>query len=314
LLAEQLGAGPSGEPWRIVVTGSSGWIGRNAIDLLMEALGPQDFRRRVHLFGSVRRELPVDAATVVQRPLTELAELERRPTIVLHLAFLTKDRAEAMDEQAYVAANESLRRQVLDNLDRIGAERLFVASSGAAAYADDPRAAKAMQLYGRLKREDEDSFAAWAELYSKRAVICRIFSLTGAHMNKPANYALAAFILQALSGHPVLVKAPRPVFRSYVPVRELVALILTLLLDSEDGIVRCESGGAALEMGEIAAEVARQLSVGVDRPMFDPLAEPDIYVGDDLSYRALLDQHGIEPALFPAQVAETIEYLAHQRR
>lgn len=309
ILANRLAASPSDLPWRIVITGSSGWIGRNAIDLLHEALGPEEFQRRVYLFGSVTRDLAAGSSMVRQRPLAEIAALDRRPTLVLHLAFLTKDKAEVMDEQAYVAANETLRHHVLDNLDRIGAERLFVASSGAAAQADNPAAASAMRLYGALKKADEDSFAAWAKASGMQAVICRIFSLTGPHMNKPEAYALAAFILQALARKPVLVRAARPVFRSYVPVRELVMLIFALLLDEGEAVIRCETGGAPLEMGEIAGEVARQLGVDVNRPSFDPAADSDRYIGEDEAYQALLARHRMTPVTFAQQVAETIAYL-----
>jgi nucleoside-diphosphate-sugar epimerase len=293
-----------------LITGSSGWIGRNAIDLLHEALGPEEFQWRVHLFGSVARELKVGSTMVRQRPLADMARLDCRPTLVLHLAFLTKDKAAMMDERAYVAANEALRHQLIGNLDRIGAERVFVASSGAAAQADNPEAAPALRLYGALKQADEDSFAAWAEEGGKRAVICRIFSLTGQHINTPEAYALASFILQALAGQAVMVKAEWPVFRSYVPVREMVTLILSLLLERSDGVVRCETGGAPLEMGEIAGEVARQMNVGVTRPSFDPTAKPDYYVGEDEAYRALLATQGMSPATFPRQVAETVAFLA----
>jgi nucleoside-diphosphate-sugar epimerase len=310
-LLKQLGAAPNGAPWRIVITGSSGWIGRNAIDLLMGLLGPDEFARRVHLFGSVRRELTAGAFPVVQQPLSELAELERAPTIVLHLAFLTKDRAEVMDEQAYVDASESLRRAVLGSLDAIGAERLFVASSGAAGFADDPSASPAMRLYGALKRADEEAFSAWAQEPAKRAVICRIFSLTGPHINKPEGYALAAFILQALAGKPVVVKSARPVFRSYVPVRELLSLVFALLLERSDGVIRCESGGEPLEMAQIAGEVATQLAVTVERQTFDPDGQADRYVGDADTYNDMLAAHDIPPVSFAEQVTSTISYLRH---
>lgn len=295
---------------RIVVTGAGGWIGMATLELLAAALG-QDFAARVICFGSSCRTLQLlDGTSIEQRPLAEITGLELAPTIVLHFAFLTKDRAEAMDEAAYRTANRSIGTTVLDALDPIGAEALFVASSGAATRADDPQASPAMRSYGTLKREQENLFATWAEQHRKCAVIARIFNLSGPHINKHDSYALAAFILDALAGRPIRIRSPHPVIRSYVAVRELMSLAFALLLEGQPALSRFDSGGEAMEMQAIAGIVARQLgAVSFDRPPLDH-AIIDRYVGDDQAYRALLAEHRIEPVPFPRQVIETADFLS----
>jgi len=295
---------------RIVITGAGGWIGMATLDLLAAALG-EGFATRVVCFGSSRRSLQLlDGTSIEQLPLAEIACLGAVPTIVLHLAFLTKDRAEAMDEEAYQAANRDLSRILLDSLDAIGAEAVFVASSGAATRADDTAASPAMRLYGGLKREQEELFADWAERRSKRAVIARIFNLSGPHINKHDSYALASFIRDALAGRPIAIRSPHPVIRSYVAVRELMSLTLALLLERQVAVTRFDSGGEAMEMQAIAGVVADQLgAVAIDRPLLDHTTI-DRYVGDDRAYRALLADHRIEPVPFPRQVVETAKFLA----
>ena len=173
-----------GSDERIVVTGAGGWLGMATLELLHEALG-DSLPDRVMCFGASSRTLSLlSGATIEQRPLDRLADLDHRPTLLLHLAFLTKDRAEAMDEAAYRAANRGLSKIVLDNLNRIGAKSVFVASSGAARFADDPTRSAAMRLYGELKRADEDAFADWAEHSGASAIVARIFNISGPHMNK----------------------------------------------------------------------------------------------------------------------------------
>jgi len=295
---------------RIVITGAGGWIGLATLELLHAALGPE-FPARVHCFGSSQRILRlIDGMTIEQRPLAEVATLAPAPTIVLHLAFLTKDRAEAMDEATYRAANRALGQTLLDALDPIGAEAVFVASSGAAYRADDPQASPAMRLYGALKREQEQMFATWADRQRKRAVIARIFNLSGPHINKQESYALASFIRDALGGRSISIRSPHRVIRSYVAVRELMSLAFALLDDGQDGVTRFDTGGESMEMQDIAELVAGQLgSVSIDRPPLDetPL---DRYVGDDRLYRSLLADHHIEPVPFARQVAETIDFLS----
>ena len=294
---------------RIVITGAGGWLGMATLELLKAALGP-NFAARIACYGSTRRNLRlIDGTIVEQSPLAEMAMLDPCPSLVLHLAFLTKDRAEAMAANNYAAANRKLSASVLAALDPIGAEAVFVASSGAAARADDPAAPSAMRLYGQLKRDDEQAFANWAVRHGRRAVIARIFNLSGPHINKHDNYALASFILDSLAGRPIAIRSPHPVVRSYVAVRELLSVVLARLLDEGAGVTRFDSGGVAMELAEVADIVARVVrNVPVERP--DRLDGPaDSYTGDGAAYRLLLDQYGIAPVDFPRQVAETAEFL-----
>ncbi|NOW46772.1 nucleoside-diphosphate-sugar epimerase [Novosphingobium sp. SG751A] len=291
---------------RIVITGAGGWIGLATLDLLANALGDK-FEKRVRPFGSNTRALRLaDGAQVLQRPLADMAWLPKEPTIVLHTAFLTKDRAEAMEEDAYIAANRAISEAVLKALNPIGAEAIFVASSGAAAKADDPSASAGMRLYGALKREDEERFAAWADETGKRGVIARIHALTGPYINKPGAYAIASFIEDAMAGRPVEVRAPKRVVRAYVAIRELMSLVFAALAPAT-GTLRFDSGGEAMELGEIAGVVAAQTGTSVKRAEITT-GPSDIYHGDDTAYRALLADYGIAPVPLAAQVAEMIAW------
>lgn len=292
---------------RIVVTGAGGWIGLATLELLKSALGDA-FAGRVCAFGSSNRDLRLrDGTTIAQRPLSALADLPPVPTIVLHLAFLTKDLAEAMTKSDYRAANRAIDDRVLGALDRIDARAIFVASSGAAASTNP---APAMQRYGSLKREQEQRFADWAGHIGKRAVISRLFNLSGPYINKQSSYALAAFIRDALDGGPIVIRAPHRVIRSYVAIRELMSLVFALLLDGSAKITRFDSGGEPIEMQAIAEAVAAQVgNVTISRPPLDPTASDD-YVGDAAGYAALLHTHRIAPVTFVQQVAETIDYLS----
>ena len=219
-------------PQRMVVTGASGWLGRATLDLLHDALGDA-FGARVACFGSQSAEIRLSPTrSIEQRPLSELGALPRQPTLLLHFAFLGKERAETMPEAEYRAANRAIRQTVLDALDPIGVEAAFVASSGAARHADDPSASPAMRLYGSLKRADEDAFASWAEAHETSATIGRIFNISGPQINKLGSYALSSFLIDALAGGPVVVRARHDVRRGYVAIRELMSLVFALLLEA----------------------------------------------------------------------------------
>jgi UDP-glucuronate decarboxylase len=294
---------------RIVITGASGWLGSATIELLHDALGDA-LHTRLRCFGSNARTLELrDGLSVEQRPLSEIGLLDPQPTLVLHLAFLTKDRVEGMDTDAYSAANAALSEVVLDALDRIGAVAVFVASSGAARSAGDVNADNAMRLYGGLKKRDEETFAAWALDRNRTAIITRVFNVSGRYINKHQSYALAAFINDALAGRPITVRAPHQVIRGYVAIRELMSLVLRLLADSTPGVVRFDTGGDALELGEAAAVVAETLgSMPVDRAAITS-DRVDNYVGDRADYDRLRAGFGIATVSFADQIQETANYL-----
>src|SRR5271167_804969 len=83
-------------PWRVVVVGAGGWLGMATLELLHGLFGER-FRDRVRCFGSSARDLALrGGVTVEQKPLSSLADLRSSPTLVLHLAFLTQEKARAM--------------------------------------------------------------------------------------------------------------------------------------------------------------------------------------------------------------------------
>jgi UDP-glucuronate decarboxylase len=293
----------------VAITGAGGWIGRATLELLEQALG-DDFGSRVHAFGSSERAFDLRSGRrIVQRPLVELRQAPSAEMLVLHTAFLTKDRAENMSDADYRAANQAITSTVLEAIDALPVAGLFVASSGAAAKAEDPGACASMRVYGAMKRDDERTFAAWGELTGTRVVNTRIFNLTGPYINKVAAYAIASFIIDGQAGRPIIVRAPREVWRGYVAIRELMSLVLAML-EHPAGIDQFDSGGEAIELGEVAQVVAQV--TGAREVIRTPVSEPtaDRYLGDNRRYRTLLQQHGIASVPFAKQVEETADYLA----
>ncbi len=293
----------------IVLAGAGGWLGLATLDLLEKTLGDA-LETRVSCYGSAARTLTLQSGRQVrQKPLAELLQLQAQRIWLFHFAFLTKDRAETLSEGDYRAANEAISATVLAAARSLPVEALFVASSGAVTKVDDLQASPAMRLYGAMKLEDERRFAAWAEESGRRAVIGRIFNITGPYINKHAAYAIANFILDALAQRPITVRAPREVFRAYVAIRELISLILSLMRENTSGVVQFDSGGAVMELGAVAATVAETLGgVGVERALITE-GSADRYAGDDASYAALLAQHGIATVPLDQQIRETADFL-----
>ena len=293
----------------IAVAGAGGWIGLATLDLLEQALGDR-IAQRVSCYGSSARVLTLRSGRQLQQvPLIDLKMLDAKRIWLLHFAFQTKDRAESMSEEAYRTVNNAISAAVLEAAIALPVEAMFVASSGAASRALDPLANPAMRLYGQMKLDDEDRFAAWAQAYGRRVVIGRIFNVTGPYINKHQAYAIANFIKDALADRPIAVLAPRKVFRAYVGIRELMSLVFALMDDRNLSVTRFDSGGEPMELGMVADMVAQALGGGsVKRaPIADSI--PDCYVGNGSGYRALLHAYGIAAVPFHQQILETAGYM-----
>ena len=308
-LAERLRA----SHWRVLVTGAGGWLGQAALELLADALGA-DCRRRVVTFGSNQRTLVLrDGSEVRQHPLSMLPMCPRQPSLLLHFAYLTREKATQMPVETYIATNRALSRLAVEGGAAIGVERAFVTSSGAApaalAAADD---ADPGLLYGKLKREDEMLFERFAlHAPGRRAFVTRLFNLSGPYINKLDSYALASFIRQARSGR-IQVRARHPVVRSYTSASNLLGVAMgQLLAQDAPPFLQVETAGdQEIEVGELARMVRDIVSpdAAIERAGF--ASEPvDHYVGNGTVYRRLMAGHGVAEHTLRRQIADTAEYV-----
>jgi nucleoside-diphosphate-sugar epimerase len=298
---------------RLAVTGAGGWLGLATLEMLHGAMG-EAFGRQVSCFGGRARRLSLRGGVLVdQAPLADLAGLAPAPTIVLHLGFLTQGPQMMLGAEDYVAANEAIRRTVIEALDGLGAEAVFLASSGATYLADRNGGPQSKELYGWLKLQDEAAFGQWGRARGKAVVTARIFNLTGPYINRRTTYAIACFIADALAGRPICVQAARPVFRSYTSIAELMSTALGILTGAPQETLTFDTAGeTTLEMGEIAEAVATALGSthGVVRSPFDPRAEPDYYAGDGSAYAELGRSFGVARTLLAEQIRDTACFMA----
>lgn len=312
VLAEHLRA----SHWRVLVTGAGGWLGQAALELLADALGA-DWRRRVIAFGSNERLLVLrDGSEVQQHPLAMLPTCPRQPSLLLHFAYLTREKTGLMPVEAYIATNRALSRLAAEGGAAIGVERAFVTSSGAthAALAAGADADPGL-LYGKLKLEDEALFEHFAlDAPGRRAFVARVFNLSGPYINKLDSYALASFIRQARRGR-IEIRARHPVVRSYTSASNLLGVAMgQLLAENAPSFLRVETAGDQdIEVGELARMVRDVVApdAAIERAGF--ASEPvDHYVGDGTDYRRLMAGHRIEEDSLRRQIADTAEYLAQR--
>ncbi|MEJ8795415.1 NAD(P)-dependent oxidoreductase [Trinickia caryophylli] len=297
-----------------VVAGATGWLGRATLDHLRRRL-PDGGEGRIHAFASSAREVMLaDGATVAVDALDSLpARKLSRPAIVFHYAFRTKDRVGDMSVDEYVRSNEGIRRALVEFIDTHAMAGMFVPSSGAA-YAGLERDNRSdAAIYGRCKLDDERVFAGKAAQNGFRAVIARVFNLSGPYINKHELYALSSIILACLRNEPVRIQASHPVWRSYYAVEDLISLAIASMTDETIGIesIIDTVGTEVIEVGELAQRCRHVLGaaqVSVERPYVK--AEPNnYYVGAPAGIRTLEARCNIAPRSLDRQILDTAAYL-----
>lgn len=293
----------------VVVTGASGWMGRAALDLLEGALGP-DFATRVQAFASAPKDVLLASGTVVQAAgLDTLARSDGERPIVLHFAFLTKDRVADLGVDRFVTANVAITTSVLTLLRERGCAGLLYASSGAAVSGPLAGGDLAGDPYGTLKRLDELLFRQAVTDIGSRIAVTRVFALTGRYMTKPRYFALGDLLLQAIEGRDLVVRARHPVLRSYAAVADVVAVGLAHLVDGGDRELVVDVGADVVEVGELAERVQALVgpALAVVRPPITGAA--DRYTCDGAGYAAVASALGVELTPLDAQILETAEWL-----
>ena len=93
---------------KIVVTGAGGWLGQATLEMLEQCLG-EVFPARVLAFGSRPRALTLRSGRTVEcRSLNDLAHVPAEPCIIVHYAFLTKDRLAEFSRESFVKQNDDI--------------------------------------------------------------------------------------------------------------------------------------------------------------------------------------------------------------
>jgi nucleoside-diphosphate-sugar epimerase len=283
---------------RVLVTGASGWLGRTALDLIaplgLPTLALASRSRMIRVSGR-----DVECRTWDDREVSAFG-----PTVVLDCAFLTKGFATTMPLADYVATNRLLTERLL-YATRLPQVRLaLTVSSGAAVHPHDAYSgALEDNPYGYLKREAEQRLMEAAADTGAVPVVARAWSISGAHVQDPQNFALGSMIRAAAEGS-IRITANRPVFRRYVLAEELLAVGIA---EGAIGATTVDSGGELVEMNDLAHRIAAVVNPGahISRAGMEAV-NPDRYHSDGCDW----DDHCRRLHFVGASLEEQIEITA----
>lgn len=273
----------------VLVTGSSGWFGKALLPLV-------DQRRITVLYLQSRTQVVVHRhgklADII-RP----SDFRASADVIVDLAFETRDKhGSDSDVLAAIEGNNSLLGHVSDYLTKRRFGRYLGISSGAA-LANNPD-----DHYGFAKARLEEIFL------EKRAdvdKIARVWSVSGAFCIKPELFAFSDFMLQAMRGDSIEVRATSPTYRRYCAVEEVLALLI-----SGNCPPLFDSGGALVEMGDLAVAVAKVLKPGasIERKL-DPATPASNYYSSHQTFETCMESLGLIPMTLEEQIKNALRGL-----
>jgi len=296
----------------LVVTGATGWFGRTALHELQRLLGPEAFSRRVRAFASRSRSIAstgfVDGLerAIPIAPLAELPDLAKHEPIeaLLHTAFLTREHVEHVGVEAYISVNRDITDLVRRSLEATPSARAVVISSGAAAALDavscfedhlhaDP--------YGVLKGEEERQLGD-----IENTLVLRAYAVSGRFMRDPRNFALGDFLLRALDGLPIEIKAPMPVIRGYGHAGDMVNFAFRWLWSEQLPPARpIAAVSQEVELLELASLISFLYNLPPLSSVIDPKLSPNRYTADSVTYLNMLHELEIVPLSMEKQISDT---------
>jgi nucleoside-diphosphate-sugar epimerase len=173
----------------------------------------------------------------------------------------------------------------------------FCYPSSGAVYGD-PRSDPVLD-YARQKVADEAAFRERCAAVGARIVIPRVFSVGGPCNPDPERYLLGELVQRTLADLPLLLRSPNRVYRSYVSLTDVLAVVLTELLNGKHReLIFDASGTETVEAAELAQRV-REVLGRPNLPILrqesrtvtgDPRLEDDHYVGDPTALRSIASE------------------------
>jgi len=223
---------------------------------------------------------------------------------LIHLAFLTRDRLEALGIDQYIRENRAITARVANFIRRHPRIPILTTSSGAAAVSEDDKPDLFGNPYAALKQEEEE---LWRSSCQQRlAVVFRVYAAAGRFIKDPKLFALSDFLARALAQQRIEIHSKRPVVRSYVHVGTMMRLFWAMLKQPDVlGFRRIDAVMQTLSLVDLAQAISNLWNLPEPFFRFDPSLPPDAYRADEGPFLNLLMQYGIEAPELTEQLVET---------
>jgi len=293
----------------ILVTGATGWLGRSVLHELQRSIPAYCFNEHVYAFGSKHGAIQSTAykdRDKISVPIYSLQDIaciaKGRDIRVVHMAFLTRDRLPSYGYSSFVDTNHWITDTVCQAISLAKDSRVVDISSGAAALTEERRESMvntSVDPYGFMKLQEERILSDLS-----LTQVFRIYALTGRFIRDPERFAIGDFLLSALKGAPILIKASGPVIRGYVAASDVAQVALCWLMSQEDSCLPVSAVTHTVTLASLASSIALMF----DLPpvaLRDFIDSPNSYSNSPSSFLDMMQSFGLRPMALGDQILET---------
>ena len=287
---------------QVVIYGANGWMGRSAIDYISSFPLTHD-KNKLLLIGSKTSSLVINNIIFeVEGPIDGYS-LIRENAMFFNAAFLRREHLNTMSSSNYITKNEEISSVAKNAIVNKKLFSFINLSSGAARELDNQDPLKRNDEYSKLKKKFELEYSHFCNETSTPLTNCRIFSLSGKHLNDFENLALSSFIRQAKLNNRIEVKSP-VTRRTYLDATELAKALF--MIASRGECAQFDSGGVLVTLLNLAKQVAKTVGGEGCQVVAGNQKSAD-YFGDYEAFNKLVLAAGLPLSGMEKQISNTTE-------
>ena len=166
---------------------------------------------------------------------------------------MPKTRIVTLGKANYIKENRVIMKNSSDLITRLKPKSVILASSGAVYKSTKELVLGNLEIYSRLKKEQEEVISNACDKSGSKLIIVRIFNLSGSGIYSKKEFALSEFIKNALLNKKIEVNSDFRVYRRYCDIGQLIRLLINLGLTGEKRVL--DTGGVKIELRKLATEV-----------------------------------------------------------
>jgi len=284
-----------------VIYGANGWIGRSAVSVLLSVFEVP--KSEILLIGSVDSRILIEGK--FYRVFSQSSSLDkiRHGAIFFNSAFLRREKILELGVKKYLSANNRISTFAENIIMTKNLKSFINISSGAARYFDQDGIQPNFDHYGYLKNKWEKKFRLISNKFGSQIINCRVFSVTGKHINEYKNLAISTFIQQAIRYNKIDVKSPGTL-RTFIDAEDLSSVLFNMCAKEINFSI--DSGGELISLEKLARIIANQFSISTSEISYGHLAEPD-YFGDFNQFNQIAGELEVNYLKMEGQVRKTLE-------
>ena len=278
-------------------------MGRSAVDFLSKIAPNEVLSHKLLLIGSKQSQLVINGLKFdIVEPPSALTQIEDT-AIFFNAAFLRSEFLQRMPSDDYMKQNREISDFAKRALQEKGLKSLINLSSGAARSLDFNKNSEIIDPYSILKKSLEEEYSEYCSESGAAFVNCRIYSLTGKHLNEFENLALSSFIKQAQAGKQIHVMSPFAK-RTYIDSIDLAGILLRMANKSKNETF--DSGGTLVTFLDLAKTIADILGrSNIEIVLGDDNSQD--YFGDYNAFNCLASEMSFTLKGLEGQILETLK-------